>query len=42
MFLKKSLTNRMVQLILLFVNTFRLKSWWTEGEQKEDHGTGHG
>lgn len=31
MFSKKSLTNHMVQLILLFVNMFHLQSWWTEG-----------
>lgn len=42
MFLKKSLANRMVQLLLLFVNTFRLQSWWTETEWQEDDGTGHG
>lgn len=42
MFLKKRSANHMVQLIVLFVNMFHLQSWRTEGEWKEDHGTGHG
>lgn len=41
--LKESLTNRMVQLILLFVNTLHLQSseMWTEGQWKEDYSTEH-